>query len=147
MKMKQLQQNGQELMEREARLAQERYDLSRERLELQALRRKVFESRCSLCKIGERSQQLSDMLAKSGIDTQPPRMGDVADLDTGPIGEANTVRFGDDNFKEMLDFEVGVEIEKLKKYGASGFDDEHDSLLDPELMIHRLDVMKGFDDL
>lgn len=146
MKMRLLQQNGQELADRESKHSQDRYDLSRERLELQAMRRKILDSRCSLCKIGERSQQLGDMLAQSGVDGhQPPTLGDVPDLDVGPIG-GGSVRFSSDNLNAMLDRELAAELDKLKKYGASGMDDGNDLLLDPELMMHRLDVIKGFGD-
>lgn len=148
LKLRLLQQNGQELADRQAKLSQERYDLSRDRLELQAMRRKVFESRCSLCKIGERSQQLGEMLAKSGgIGTKSmseQQQPDVADMDVGPIGGGAHGRFEADNLDAMLDHEMEVELQKLKQYGLSAGDD--DQLLDPELMMHRLDVMKGFDD-
>lgn len=141
-----LQQNVQELADREAKLSQERYDLSRDRLELQSLRRKLFDSRCSLCKIGERSQQLGDMLAKTDLEKPPGRMADlVPDLDGGPIG-VHHGRFGEDNLKAMLDLEMGVELEKMKQYGSSGMVVDDNDLLDPELMMHRLDVMKGFED-
>lgn len=143
LRMQMLHQNGQELADREAKLSQERYDLSRERLELQSMRRKILDSRCSLCKIGERSQQLGDMLAKSGIEAQP-QLGDVADLDIGPVGGHG--KFGAGNLNSMFNLEMGVELEQLKQYGASGMDDDSDLLLDPELMMHRLDAMKGFED-
>lgn len=144
LKLRMIHQNGQELADREAKLSQERYDLSRDRLELQSMRRKIFESRCSLCKIGERSQQLGNMLAKSGMDVQQ-KMGDVPNMDVvDPIGDHG--RFGADNLTSVLDLELGAELEKLKQYGVDGMDDDNDLLLDPELMMHRLDVMKGFED-
>uniref|UniRef100_A0A182S6E4 Fas-binding factor 1 C-terminal domain-containing protein n=1 Tax=Anopheles maculatus TaxID=74869 RepID=A0A182S6E4_9DIPT len=62
LKMQLVQRQFREVSEREDRLAKEKIEFSKERLELQAARRKLLQTRCSLCKIGDKSQEIGDLL-------------------------------------------------------------------------------------
>uniref|UniRef100_A0A182RBB7 Fas-binding factor 1 C-terminal domain-containing protein n=1 Tax=Anopheles funestus TaxID=62324 RepID=A0A182RBB7_ANOFN len=62
LKVQLIQRQFLEVSEREDRLAKEKIEFSKERLELQAARRKLLQTRCSLCKIGDKSQEIGDLL-------------------------------------------------------------------------------------
>uniref|UniRef100_A0A182W3U0 Fas-binding factor 1 C-terminal domain-containing protein n=1 Tax=Anopheles minimus TaxID=112268 RepID=A0A182W3U0_9DIPT len=62
LKMQLIQRQFREVSEREDRLAKEKIEFSKERLELQAARRKLLQTRCSLCKLGDKSQEIGDLL-------------------------------------------------------------------------------------
>ncbi|XP_050079539.1 fas-binding factor 1 [Anopheles maculipalpis] len=62
LKMQLVQRQFREVSEREDRLAKEKIEFSKERMELQAARRKMLQTRCSLCKIGDKSQEIGDLL-------------------------------------------------------------------------------------
>lgn len=50
-----------ELTEREAKLAQAKMELGKERMELQHLRQQLRQSKCSLCRIGEKNTEISEL--------------------------------------------------------------------------------------
>jgi hypothetical protein len=50
-----LQKHANEIAERESKMANEKLEISKERMQLQALKQKLSETKCSLCKIGEES--------------------------------------------------------------------------------------------
>ncbi|XP_053675089.1 fas-binding factor 1 homolog [Anopheles nili] len=62
LKVQLVQRQFREVSEREDRLAKDKIEFSKERMELQAARRKLSQTRCSLCKIGDKSQELGDIL-------------------------------------------------------------------------------------
>ncbi|KXJ83964.1 hypothetical protein RP20_CCG024917 [Aedes albopictus] len=62
MKIQLVQRQFREISEREDRLSKDKIELSKERLELQSMRKRLQSTRCSLCKIGERSQEIGDYL-------------------------------------------------------------------------------------
>ncbi|XP_062555145.1 fas-binding factor 1 [Armigeres subalbatus] len=62
MKMQLIQRQFREISEREDRLSKDKIELSKERLELQSMRKRLQTTRCSLCKVGERSQEIGDYL-------------------------------------------------------------------------------------
>ncbi|XP_055371996.1 putative leucine-rich repeat-containing protein DDB_G0290503 [Condylostylus longicornis] len=62
-----LQNQTRVLSERETQLSQERLLLSKERIDLQELKKKVELSKCSLCKIGERSIEISNIITGNDI--------------------------------------------------------------------------------
>uniref|UniRef100_A0A182YIQ1 Fas-binding factor 1 C-terminal domain-containing protein n=1 Tax=Anopheles stephensi TaxID=30069 RepID=A0A182YIQ1_ANOST len=62
LKMQLVQRQFRDVSEREDRLAKEKIEFSKERMELQAARRKLLQTRCSLCKIGDKSQEIGDLL-------------------------------------------------------------------------------------
>lgn len=50
-----------ELTEREAKLSQAKMELSKERMELQHLRQQLRQSKCSLCRIGLKNTEISEL--------------------------------------------------------------------------------------
>ncbi|XP_055596088.1 fas-binding factor 1 [Uranotaenia lowii] len=66
LKMQLVQRQFREISEREDRLSKDKIELSKERLELQTVRKKLQTTRCSLCKIGDRSQEIGDYLTAAG---------------------------------------------------------------------------------
>jgi hypothetical protein len=50
-----------ELSERDNKNAKERLDLNAEKMELEMLRKKIFESRCSLCKADKKVNELKNL--------------------------------------------------------------------------------------
>jgi Fas-binding factor 1 len=143
MKYQLFQRQMRELGEREDRLAREKIEMSKERLELQALRKKLYQSRCSLCKIGERSQEISDILTSS----EP-----VAD--DHKIIEANFLELQRQEASKMdklFDSDVDVQYKNFKVQNEletnlnllPNISEMPDSVLDPELLMLKFDVLKG----
>lgn len=122
-----------ELTAREQRCAQERLDVSRERLELQAVRGELYRNRCSLCKIGERSKELGEMLTRKAAAAGGPEVRAELELR--------------DDVDAMLEREVNEELGKMGRWdegggltdGAGG-EAYH---LDADLLLVRLDAMGG----
>uniref|UniRef100_A0A182PI42 Fas-binding factor 1 C-terminal domain-containing protein n=1 Tax=Anopheles epiroticus TaxID=199890 RepID=A0A182PI42_9DIPT len=69
LKIQLIQRQFREVSEREDRLAKEKIEFSKERLELQAARRKLLQTRCSLCKIGDKSQEIAGDLLTTNTDS------------------------------------------------------------------------------
>lgn len=122
-KLKLLQSQYQDLNRRETKLSQSRLDLSRERLELQTLRKKLYQSRCSLCKIGERSQELTDLLT-----TQESKMNqlpnDMPNLEHEPL---NYEQYNDDQIEDLLNREVAFEMNRINEANLIDQDDADDN--------------------
>ncbi|XP_065079447.1 fas-binding factor 1 [Ochlerotatus camptorhynchus] len=62
LKIQLVQRQFREISEREDRLSKEKIAFSKERLELQTIRKRMQTTRCSLCKIGDRSQEMGEYL-------------------------------------------------------------------------------------
>lgn len=70
-KMQSLQENYMELTEREAKLSQSKMELGKERMELQHLRQQLRQSKCSLCRIGVKNTEISDLDPLNDITDKP----------------------------------------------------------------------------
>lgn len=57
-----------ELTEREAKLSQAKMELGKERMELQHLRQQLRQSKCSLCRIGVKNAEISELDPLKDID-------------------------------------------------------------------------------
>lgn len=84
-KLQLIQKHSRELSQKEANLSEERLEISRERLEIQSLRKKLYQSRCSLCKIDDRSKEISDILTKND-DSENPKL-DLNQMDFNKIDQ------------------------------------------------------------
>lgn len=84
-KLQMIQKHSRELSQKEANLSEERLEISRERLEIQSLRKKLYQSRCSLCKIDDRSKEISDILTKND-DSENPKL-DLNQMDFNQIDQ------------------------------------------------------------
>lgn len=58
-----------ELTEREAKLSQAKMELGKERMELQRLRQQLRQSKCSLCRIGVKNTEISELDPLNDITT------------------------------------------------------------------------------
>lgn len=63
-KLQELHRNFNELADREAKISQEKTEISKDRLQLNNLRKKLFQNRCSLCKIDDRTKEITGLLTK-----------------------------------------------------------------------------------
>lgn len=127
-----LQQSYAELTDREAKLSQAKFELSRERLELQQLRKQLRQTRCSLCKIGDQSKEMSDLLTKG--DPEPlsrigtDRVDRVPTVDEILQADSISDKLSRSNFQVDLD-----NLPNLTDLSTNSFD--------PDLLLVKLDLM------
>ncbi|XP_055906091.1 fas-binding factor 1 [Eupeodes corollae] len=116
-----LQQKLRELSEKESRLSQERLKLSQERIDLQNMRSKLEQNRCSLCRIGERNGELSQVLRPSlrGIDGIPVIDDNQYFMESSRNG-ADVDRFLDEN--------VSISLERLKNTSNHNWEDQVEAM-------------------
>jgi hypothetical protein len=105
-----LQKHANELADRESSIASEKLQISKERLELQALKQKLAESKCSLCRIGEANQRQEHQIDQFMNST------------------------GDGNFNELLEKFVS------QRDTIPNLTDMSDNLLDPDLVMLKYDI-------
>ncbi len=131
-------------MNREQNLSAQKLELSKERLELQSVRRKLYQSRCSLCKIGDRSKETSDLLTHNdqqlGNSLQVPNTTD--EIAEEPFKELT-------NFDTMIDAELAQSLENmndLKQFEINLNDipnltNTSGHLLDSDLLMLKFDAL------
>lgn len=131
--MSHLQLQSQELITRETKLSQEKFELSQERLELQAMRRKMYQSRCSLCKIGDQSQELAELLSKA----------DVTHFQNFPNFQHKK---NEEDVDELLDREVTHGMQNMTELPAGQTTQSFDTNdMEADLLLARFEAMnKGF---
>lgn len=137
-KYQSMQKYTMELSERETRTARERLDLNAEKFELQAQRKKLYETRCSLCKIGEKANELKGIMQLSKTSAND----DNDDFDD--INSANNERVNVESF--------GFNISRDANMMASIVDDldnvpnlvdMNDEMLDADLLMLKFDVLNS----
>lgn len=143
--MTQLQRQWQEMAAGEQKLADERLEMSRERLEMQATTRRLSQTRCSLCKIGDRTKELADMMTISEGAGERPNvleqrfsMTDATDpvnfiLDRGDTNAANWAT----RQMDMRQSIVSRLSSPMDVIAAGQMDDDDD------LLLARFDAMKS----
>lgn len=140
-KYQSLQKYAMELTERETKIARERLELNQERLNLQSQRKKLFETRCSLCKIGEKANELK------GIIQQDSSMNDFDDINT-----ANNEVLHGENFQNIASSISNSSIGYFNNHDAllmpttdlenlPTINDVNDDLLDPDLLALKFDIL------
>ncbi|XP_037908987.1 fas-binding factor 1 homolog isoform X2 [Hermetia illucens] len=70
-KVQVLQAQIRQTVQREAQLSQDRVDLSRQRFELQEIKKRLETTKCSLCRIGEKNNEISQILTRDKNDGIP----------------------------------------------------------------------------
>lgn len=136
-KYQSMQKYTMELSERETRIAKERLDLNAEKLELQTQRKKIFESRCSLCKIGEKANELKGIMQFSQLKSAND---DNDDFDN--INSANNERANADSFRFNLNSNFMTSIaEDLEN--VPNLVDMNDEMLDSDLLMLKFDVLNS----
>lgn len=131
-------------MHREQNVSAQKLELSKERLELQSIRRKLYQSRCSLCKIGDRSKEISDILTKN--DKQP----DSSFLVPNTIDEIAEEPFKElTNFDDLIDAELAQSLENMNDFKSfeinlndiPNLTNTSDHLLDSDLLMLKFDAL------
>lgn len=158
-KITMLQQNYRDLTNREQNLSQAKLEMTKERLELQSIRNKLYQSRCSLCKIGERSQELADILTKNTKDneflTTLNNSNEIAEIKNDYKSfDMPNLDMDSKQYEKYLDLEVTTALNKIKEDSTHNLEINLDSipdltntsnnLLDHELLLVKLDAMREY---
>ncbi|XP_021708763.1 putative protein tag-278 [Aedes aegypti] len=150
MKMQLVQRQFREISEREDRLSKDKIELSKERLELQSMRKRLQSTRCSLCKIGERSQEIGDYItavnnSESVADDRKLEASFFEMQQHRDLGKMDQFIDGDverqlQNFLERnrLD-DVGTENGNFMQNIAQN----EDGTIDTDLLMMKFDVLKS----
>ena len=153
-KLQHLQRNFKELAERETTLSQAKLEISKERLELQTMRRKLFQTRCSLCKIGEQSKEISELLTRSDKEQHMPMLsigGEAGPLDNFAMSEFHAKILNEIDSTNDVD---QIHADSMaRRFNHKLFDvdlapvpditDIADNLLDPDLLLVKLDALNS----
>lgn len=132
-KYQSLQKYTMELSERETKIAKERLDVNQEKLNLQSQRKKLFETRCSLCKIGEKANELKGIIQKD-----PTDFDDINSANNELMNEGNfPVNFGA-IYNQDLQFMPSVDLENVPNLA-----DMSDEFLDSDLLMLKFDVLNS----
>uniref|UniRef100_A0A182NDM3 Fas-binding factor 1 C-terminal domain-containing protein n=1 Tax=Anopheles dirus TaxID=7168 RepID=A0A182NDM3_9DIPT len=107
-KIQLVQRQFREVSEREDRLAKEKIEFSKERLELQTARRKLLLTRCSLCKIGDKSQEIGDLLT-----TNTDSVADDLKLEANLVEMQNRLDSAGMKLDQFFDSDVDQQIKHL----------------------------------
>lgn len=131
-------------MHREQNVSAQKLELSKERLELQSIKRKLYQSRCSLCKIGDRSKEISELLTKNG--KQPDSSFQVPNT----IDEIAEEPFKElTNFDDLIDAELAQSLENMNSFKSfeinlndiPNLTNTSDHLLDSDLLMLKFDAL------
>lgn len=139
-KYQSLQKYTMELSERETKIARERLDVNGEKLELQSQRKKLFDSRCSLCKIGEKANELKDIIQ---LQQQDVNNVDFDDINSANNEQANVEslsgNFGTFYKRDMsLMASITEDLENVPNLV-----DMNDEMLDSDLLMLKFDVLNS----
>lgn len=133
-KYQSLQKYTMEQSEREAKLARERLDLNQEKLDLQSQRKKLFETRCSLCRIGEKATELKGMLQSDSKDFDDINSANIEHMNVENFsmasGNIRSFYHQDANFTPSVDLE-----------NVPNLTDMDDDFLDSDLLMLKLNVL------
>lgn len=159
-KIKMLQKNDLDITNREQHLSQAKYEMTKERLDLQSTRNKLYQSRCSLCKIGEHSVELADILTKNKSNHE---LLNIVDNDN-EIAESTSDQKEFDipnldvdskQYEKYLDLKVTTALNKMKSSTSKhnleinldsipSITNTSNDLLDHELLLVKLEAMRSY---
>lgn len=131
-KYQSLQKYTLELSEREAKIARERLDVNQDKLSLQSQRKKLSETRCSLCKIGEKANELKGIMQKT-----PTDFDDINNANN----ELNLESFSGNFaalYSQETQFVPSVDLENVPNLA-----DMDDDFLDSDLLMLKFDVLNS----
>lgn len=142
-KYQSLQKYTMDLSERETKIARERLDLNAEKFEMQSQRKKLYETRCSLCKIGEKANELKGIMQLS--QHQQNKDANVDD-DFDDINRDNNERVNVESFNfsgsSARDMNLMASIaEDLEN--VPNLVDMNDDMLDSDLLMLKFDVLNS----
>lgn len=136
-KYQSLQKYTLELTEREARIAKERLDVNQEKLELQSQRKKLFETRCSLCKIGERANELKGIIQKDPTDFDDINSANNEQMNIENFSSTSGLNFGS-FYNQDLQLLPSVDLENVPN-----LTDMSDDFLDSDLLMLKFDLLNS----
>lgn len=135
-KYQSLQKYTMELSERETRIAKEKLDVNAEKLELQAQRKKLFDTRCSLCKIGDKANELKGIIKH--------QQNDINDDDFDNINSLNDERANGESFGTLFKHEMNLMTNFTEDLeNVPNLVDMNDDMLDSDLLMLKLDVINS----
>lgn len=129
-----------ELSERETKIARERLDLNAEKLEMQAQRKKLHESRCSLCKIGEKANELKGIMQLSQQSKDANVDDDFDDINRVNNERVNVESFGFSGSARDMSLMANI-AEDLEN--VPNLVDMNDDMLDSDLLMLKFDVLNS----
>lgn len=138
-KYQSLQKYSMELTQRESRIGKEKIELSQERIKLQSIRSKLYESRCSLCKIGDKANELKNIIQHK----------DIKDFDGINIENMTTQKEHQEN--DNIDETIwNQEVNMLPDMhidldDVPNLTDMSDDLLDADLLMLKFNVLNSTD--
>lgn len=112
-----------ELTEREAKLAQAKMELGKERMELQNLKQQLRQSKCSLCRIGAKNTEISELNLLNDIITHDKPLKN-SDIFSASSFDGLQQRLS--NVEALIDDVNVPQSSKLDHFYTSS--DEHNSL-------------------
>ena len=140
-KYQSLQKYTMELSERETKTAKERLQLKQEMLQLQSQRRKLFESRCSLCKIGEKANELKGIIQKDPMDFDDINNGANIEQTNNEIFNLDKMEY---NFGSFFNHDMNLLTNlNIDLDNVPNLTDMSDDLLDSDLLMLKLNVMNS----
>ncbi|CAO1427379.1 unnamed protein product [Diamesa hyperborea] len=140
-KYQSLQKYTMELSERETKTAKERLQLKQEMLQLQSQRRKLFESRCSLCKIGEKANELKGIIQKDPIDFDDINNGANIEQTNNEIFNLDKMEY---SFGSFFNHDMNLLTNlNIDLDNVPNLTDMSDDLLDSDLLMLKLNVMNS----
>ncbi|XP_039444696.1 trichohyalin [Culex pipiens pallens] len=159
LKMQLVQRQFREVSDREDRLSKDKIGLSKERLELQSLRKRLQTTRCSLCKISERSQEIGDFLTAAHNNSES--VADDRKLEANffemqqssrDIGKLDNF-FDGDVERQLQSFLERNRVESGGGLGEAGTSynmvpniaENEDGTIDTDLLLLKFDVLKTQD--
>lgn len=132
LKLQLLQRHKKELHERESKLSLEKLNLSKERMQMDEERRTALDNRCSLCKIGEKSMEISNLL--SNTHTNVPHNDNMFndDIDVDLDASLNKLRH------ETTMDEWEIDLNNIPNIA-----DASDNSLDADLLLLKFDILNS----
>lgn len=127
-----------DLSERETKIAKERLDLNAEKLEMQTQRKKLYETRCSLCKIGEKANELKGIMQLSKQSKDANVDDDFDDINGANNERVNVESFNFDTRDMNLMANIAEDLENVPNLV-----DMNDDMLDSDLLMLKFDVLNS----
>ncbi|XP_055631374.1 fas-binding factor 1 [Toxorhynchites rutilus septentrionalis] len=147
LKLQLIQKQFREISEREDRLSRDKIELSKERLELQAVRKRLQTTRCSLCKIGERTQEMGEYLTT--VTNSEPVADDrkleanFFELQHRESGGRLDNFFDSDIEKQLQSFLERNRVDDVTLNMLPNIAENEDGTIDTDLLLLKFDVLKS----
>lgn len=150
LKIQLVQRQFREISEREDRLSKDKIALSKERLELQTIRKRMQTTRCSLCRIGERSQEMGEYLTavnnSESVADDRKLEANFFEMQHRDFGKLDQF-FDGDVERQLQSFLERNRVDDDDVVGATNLlpnmADNEDGTIDTDLLLLKFDVLKS----